>query len=97
MLQRCWIVAARRVLRMSLVRTVTAGEAIADASDAHRGRLQGVEWHEYPPKSQIGRGRRTPRAAQSGALGGIFIHQELHSSYSVPIVLSVKEYNERVQ
>ena len=40
MLQRCWIVAARRVLRMSLVRTVTAGEAIADASDAHRGRLQ---------------------------------------------------------
>jgi hypothetical protein len=86
---------------MSLVRTVTAGEAIADASDAHRGRLQ-VEWHEYrvpgtPQNPKSGWGRRTPRAAQSGVLGGIFIHQELHSSYSVPIVLSVKEYNERVQ
>jgi hypothetical protein len=37
-LQRCWIVAARRVLRAALVRTVTAGQAIADASDAHRAR-----------------------------------------------------------
>ena len=50
-----------------------------------------------PQNPKSGWGRRTPRAAQSGVLGGIFIHQELHSSYSVPIVLNVKEYNERVQ
>lgn len=53
--------------------------------------------YPVPQNPKSGWGRRTPRAAQSGVLGGIFIHQELHSSYSVPIVLSVKEYNERVQ